>query len=143
MESPNSDDFDAIQAHLAHADDLVTEATGDSLDGSLADFSRLQALLDSEHISSRNIAALQSIGIALGKIFEKENSEFTWAVVDDEVGRAPALSYLRSDLMLFPQTLISKRVEAGESVNIRDLYYQLLNQLGEVIDTQYAYLKTA
>lgn len=143
MEIPNSNDIDAIQAHLAYADDIVSDIAGESLDGSLADFSRLQSVLDSHALTAQHTAELQSLGIALGKIFENENSDFRWSVVDDDLGRAPALSYLRSDLMLFPQTLISRRIEAGEQVQVRDLYYQLLNQLGEVIDSQYAYLKSA
>lgn len=43
-------------------------------------------------------------------------------MVEDEYGRDPAIRYKRSSLLAFPRTMLSKRVEDGESVNVVELY---------------------
>lgn len=46
----------------------------------------------------------------------------TWVAVEDEFGRDPALRDQGSTIVIFPLTTISKRVERGETVDIRNLF---------------------
>jgi hypothetical protein len=54
-----------------------------------------------------------------------------WVIVDDEYGRSPALNWPGTTMYAFPQTMISKRVEAGTSVEIRELFEGICRQLRE------------
>lgn len=53
-------------------------------------------------------------------------------MVEDEYGRDPAIRYKETTLLVFPQTMISKRVEAGEAVDVRVMYEGLCKQLEEI-----------
>ena len=53
-----------------------------------------------------------------------------WVVVEDEHGRSPAVRMPGTSVILFPLTMISKRVEQGESVDVFELFNSLAaNQL--------------
>lgn len=45
-----------------------------------------------------------------------------WWIVEDEYGRDPCLRYLETALHLNPLTMISKRIERGESVDIQRIF---------------------
>ncbi|MEO7722524.1 MAG: DUF3806 domain-containing protein [Pseudolysinimonas sp.] len=63
---------------------------------------------------------LQSLGVVLGDVMSRLMS-LPWVVVDDEYGRDPALDFGGVGNLLFPLTMISKRVEAGETVDVYEL----------------------
>ena len=64
---------------------------------------------------------LQSLGITLGDVFVQDMG-LVWVAVEDESGRDPALRLPGTSIIVFPLTLISKRIERGEEVDVRDLY---------------------
>ena len=43
-------------------------------------------------------------------------------MVEDQYGRDPALKYKDSSIIIFPLTMISKRVEKGEQVDVFALF---------------------
>jgi hypothetical protein len=45
-----------------------------------------------------------------------------WVAIDDEYGRDAALVLEGTSVKVFPLTSISKRVEAGETVDVRELF---------------------
>jgi hypothetical protein len=59
---------------------------------------------------------LPCLGIVLGDAFVQELN-MGWVMVEDEIGRDPALRLPNSNIILFPSTMISKRVERGEKVD--------------------------
>lgn len=71
---------------------------------------------------------LQSLGVVLGDVMSRMMS-LPWVVVDDEYGHDPALDFGGVGNLLFPLTMISKRVEAGENVNV----YELLSTTAQSI----------
>lgn len=107
---------------------------GAAFEGSLDDLDLLQRALDSGDIASDDTVDLQSLGVPFGQLFINNNPGFNWWMVEDEIGRAPCIRYKETDLLLYPLTLISKRVEDGELVNIRKLFENLSQQLQQVIE---------
>ena len=75
---------------------------------------------------------LQSLGVVLGDVFVQDMG-FTWVMVEDEYGRDPALRYEDSDILLYPLTMISKRVEQGQTVDVFDLYNGLAGQVESLL----------
>jgi hypothetical protein len=55
-------------------------------------------------------------------------------MVEDEYGRDPAIRYKETSLLVFPMTMISKRVEDGEELNVLELFDGLAKQLAELIE---------
>lgn len=81
----------------------------------------LRALLDASAFSPEQTYELQSMGIVFGDVFVQQMG-FHWIMVEDEHGRDPALKYQDTSILLFPLTMISKRVERDETVDVFDLF---------------------
>jgi Domain of unknown function (DUF3806) len=60
-------------------------------------------------------------------------------IVSDEHGCNPALRYRDTSVILYPLTMISKRVERGEAVDVFDMYNWLADQAQKVIDREQAH----
>jgi len=74
---------------------------------------------------------LQSLGITLGDALAQQLG-LTWVAVEDEYGRDPALEDPESTIKLFPLTMISKRVEQGEIVDVRVLFDGICERVAEL-----------
>jgi len=77
---------------------------------------------------------LQALGLAFGRAFLNEFPDYDWWMVEDEHGRDPAIRYKETSLLVFPMTMISKRVEDGEPFDVGELFDGLAKQLAELID---------
>jgi Domain of unknown function (DUF3806) len=64
---------------------------------------------------------LQCLGVVLGDAMVLALG-LEWVIVADEQGRDPALRVPATSILLFPLTMISKRVERGEAVDVFDLF---------------------
>jgi hypothetical protein len=83
----------------------------------------LDTIIRSGRVEATGTWKLQSLGITFGDAL-CEKLELRWVAVDDEYGRDPALCDEGTALIIFPMTTISKRVEGGETVNVRGLFDQ-------------------
>ena len=55
-----------------------------------------------------------------------------WIIVEDEYVRDPAIRMPKSSIFLYPMTMISKRIERGEKVNVFDLFNSVAAQAEEL-----------
>lgn len=129
---PTPDDIERIGSQLLVAEQLVESVTQKKLCGMGSDLELIQMTLDELNLSPDQGWELQCLGLAFGRVLLAETEDFDWAVVDDEYGRDPALRFLRTDLLLFPLTMISKRVERGEQPDLGALLRGLLRHIAEV-----------
>ena len=83
----------------------------------------LDTIIRSGWVEATETWKLQSLGITFGDAL-CEKMALRWVAVDDEYGRDPALCDEGTALMIFPMTTISKRVERGETVDVRGLFDQ-------------------
>ena len=132
IEAPTESDVERIAHQLIHAKQVVEQATGRDLTGGVGDLALLQATLDAKLIEPEATYSLQALGIAFGKVFVENNEFYDWWMVEDEYGRDPAIRYKETTLLVFPQTMISKRVEAGQPVGVQEMYEGLCVQLEEI-----------
>lgn len=63
----------------------------------------------------------QTLGLVLGQYLVETNGNFQWVVVVDEYGRDISLRYKNNSVLVFPLTMISKRLEDGETVVVSEL----------------------
>jgi hypothetical protein len=92
-----------------------------TLKHSKTDFTLLQKLIDDKALRPDQTYELQCLGIALGQVYAAE-TPLRWVMVEDEYGRDPALQYPDTTIILFPLTMISKRVEQGREVDVADIF---------------------
>jgi hypothetical protein len=91
----------------------------------------LDVILKSDWIENGETIKLQSLGITLGDVFVQDLG-FIWVQVEDKEEIDPVLSMPDTSLILFPLTMISKRIERGESVDIYELYEGLKEKIDEI-----------
>ena len=72
---------------------------------------------------------LQCLGVILGDAFVQE-LRMEWVMVDDPDGRDPAVRMPNTTIILFPLTMLSKRIERGEQLDV----FQLFNGLAAEIE---------
>lgn len=132
IEAPSEDDVARIARQLIHASAVAQDIRGKSLDGTMADLSVLQEILDGHSIERDATYTLQALGVAFGRVFIQSHPGYDWWMVEDVRGRDPAIRYRETTLMCFPQTILSKRIEDGETVNVTELFEQLSHRLEEM-----------
>lgn len=81
----------------------------------------LRAILKAGLFKPSQTYELQSMGVVLGDAFVVDMG-FHWVIVEDENGRDPAIRFKETSVILFPLTMISKRIERGDVVDVFDLY---------------------
>ncbi len=81
----------------------------------------LNAILKKNLFRRNQSYELQCLGVVLGDAFASQLS-MKWVIVKDQVGRDPALCVPGSTIVIFPLTMISKRIERSEAVDIFDLF---------------------
>ncbi|MEM8981084.1 MAG: DUF3806 domain-containing protein [Pseudomonadota bacterium] len=96
----------------------VDEEVKNSVQGKL---SILNSILKSNVIDPSETYVLQSLGIVFGDAFAQQ-LECDWVMVNDEYGRDPALGFEGSTVLIYPLTMISKRVEDGEDFDVIELF---------------------
>ncbi len=93
-----------------------------------ADLSILQRLIDDKVFSKSQTYELQSLGIAFGDVLASE-LPLRWVMVTDEYGTDPTLRFKDTTLQINALTMISKRIERDEEVNLSELLHTTREQL--------------
>lgn len=134
LSPPTAADLQALGAQLARANQLVESVKpGGRLSGNGGDLELLQAVLDGSHVAPDQAYDLQCLGVAFGSVLIASFPGLDWAIIEDEYGRDPAVRYRDTTLVLNALTMISKRVEDGETVNVRDLLVRVVSELPSVM----------
>ncbi len=94
-----------------------------SLTKTKADIPILQRLVDDKVFAKNQTFELQCLGVALGDIMATE-LPLRWVMVTDEYGTDPTLRFKDSTIQVNALTMISKRMERDEAVDIADLLRQ-------------------
>lgn len=110
-------------------DDLARRNVGSELTGhSLDDLRILQKILDSDVLASDETFALQALGVALGDVIAAQLG-LRWVVFEDELGDSRALRLGSSEIVIFPVTMISKRVERDLDVRVQELFEKTAREI--------------
>ena len=92
----------------------------------------LQGILKEGYYQKHETAELQTLGYSLGELLN-ELLGTHWVKVTDDKGTDYAIRYKDSSILFFPVTMISKRIERGETVDIEFLLGQSSDQLHEIL----------
>ena len=94
------------------------EASYSSVEGKLV---LLDTILSNGWVAPSETVKLQALGVTFGDALVQELG-LKWVAIDDEYGCDAALVLEGTSVKVFPLTSISKRVEAGETVDVRELF---------------------
>ncbi len=81
----------------------------------------LDTILTNGWVEPTETVKLQALGVTFGDALAQQLG-LTWVAIEDEYGCDAALILEGTSVKVFPLTAISKRVEAGETVEIRELF---------------------
>lgn len=113
-----------IEAYLADGARLKNKTSPEKL-GLLDD------LLEGKYFAADQTYELQSMGVVLGDVFAKELG-MNWVSVEDSYGKTCAVKHGDTSIILYPITMISKRVERGENVDVYELYNDIAAKIDEI-----------
>ena len=131
------DDIKRLDEQRAVVTRNLTEDSKPKFEMAPGKLGTLRALLDAKIFKPNQTYELQSMGIVFGDVFVQDMG-FRWVMVEDEYGRDPAIKYQDTSTILFPLTMISKRIERGEDVDVFDLYNGVAALAQETIDAELA-----
>lgn len=81
----------------------------------------LETIINSGWVKPTETVKLQALGVAFGDALAQQLG-LTWVAIDDEYGCDAALIIENTSVKVFPLTSLSKRLEAGETVDVRKLF---------------------
>ena len=108
--------------------ELARRHVGATLTGSIQDLRVIQDILDRGVFERDQTFELQALGVALGDVMATQLG-LDWVVLIDELGRSRALRLGETEVMIFPVTMISKRVERDVPFRVRELYQKTARTL--------------
>ena len=126
-----SEELERIESARAWVKGHFTERAEEKY-GALDDRLRvIEAILANGWVERSETWKLQALGIAFGDALA-QRLMLEWVTVEDEYGRDPALSWPGTSILCYPQTMISKRIERGERVDVRKLFDTTCAELSEM-----------
>lgn len=93
-----------------------------------ADLPALQKIVDTGFFQKTQTYELQCLGVAFGDVLASE-LPLHWVMVTDEYGTDPTLRFKKTTIQINALTMISKRIERDQTVNLSDLLGMTREQL--------------
>ena len=91
----------------------------------------LDAILENRWVEPTETIKLQWLGVAFGDAVAQKLM-LDWVVIDDAYGRTTSLNWPGTRIYCHPLTMISKRVEDGDLVDVHELFDLLCKRLSEM-----------
>ena len=92
-----------------------------ALSKSTRDLPILQRLIDDSVFKKSQTYELQSLGVVFGDVLASELS-LRWVMITDEYGTDPTLRFKNTSININALTMISKRIEKDERVDVFSLF---------------------
>jgi hypothetical protein len=132
VEALSSVDLKYMQDQRDFIDQTARRHLGTQLNGKKDhDLRLLQKLLDQQLVNQENRQGLQAMGVILGDHLKREEG-LRWVIYIDKYGRSRALAVPAQDEVIFPMTMISRRAEVGNTVNVDEIYNKAQAAVAEI-----------
>jgi hypothetical protein len=121
ISEPTPEDLRHLAKQRACVEAYLADESRDKYRTAAGKLGLLRALIEAKVFRPDQTWELQSMGIVLGDALAQELG-LRWVMVEDDYGRDPALAVPGKSVLVFPLTMISKRIEAGQPVDVFDLF---------------------
>ncbi|MEM7096742.1 MAG: DUF3806 domain-containing protein [Pseudomonadota bacterium] len=90
----------------------------------------IQRVLSGHDAIEANSWKLAALGLTLGDaLAQAMPGRLKWVMVEDNRGISPALRWQQTDLLIFPVSAVRERVQAGEPLDIYQVYAEYTKML--------------
>lgn len=110
---------------------LGNDASREKYKSAAGKLGTIRAILQAGVFQAAQTYELQCLGIVLGDALVQELG-MEWVMAEDEYGRDPAIRAPGTSIIVYPLTMISKRVEGGEQVDVFALFNGIAAQIDEL-----------
>ena len=110
---------------------LADDASRQKYQAAAGKLGTIRAILQANAFKSNQTYELQCLGIVLGDAFVQE-LKMEWVMVEDQYGHDPAVRLPGTSIILFPLTMISKRVERAEQVDVFQMFNGVAAQVEDI-----------
>ncbi len=93
----------------------------------------IDVIIKNNWIEKHETYKLQCLGISFGDALAQE-LKMKWVTIEDEYGSDPALILEGTSIKLFPLTMISKRVERGDLVEVIELFGMTCSNIRQLLN---------
>jgi len=132
IEAPNEQDLLRIEAQRKWVRDHFEPHSQHEYDTLVGKLRLLRTIVSERWVEPHETVKLQSLGITLGDALVQELG-MRWVAVEDEQGRNSAIEFPGTTVVAFPLTMISKRIERGEDVDVLELFKSICSKIREVV----------
>jgi len=114
-------DQERLQQQRRLVEKYVADESREKFKTSAGKLGTIRAILAGKVFAATQTYELQSLGIVFGDALVLQLG-VEWVMVEDSYGRDPALRSPGTSILVYPLTMISKRVERGDAVDVFDLF---------------------
>ncbi len=90
----------------------------------LGDLKKIQQVVDRKIIRNEDVEQWQALGVVFGDVLAAELN-LKWVSYQDELGLSKALRWKETENYVFPVTMLSKRVQYKEKIDVLALFEQI------------------
>ena len=101
-----------------------------------ADIPFLQRLFDDRVFKNDETFKWQTAGLAFGEVLAHELG-LHWVMYEDQYGRDPALRYQETSIVVFPLTMLSKRIEDKKRADLQSIFDQTAKLIPDLAKKSY------
>jgi len=126
---PTPSDLERLSAQRARVEKyLVDDASRKNYATAPGKLGLLRALIEQRVFKPTQTYELQCMGVVLGDALVQQ-LKLEWVMVEDSSGRDPAVRAPKRSIIVFPLTMISKRIERGEAVDVFALFNRVADDI--------------
>jgi hypothetical protein len=125
-------DRNQIAAQVATVQEMLGSRYGKvQLRGTEADLQLLQRLHDDGALRRGRETDSRAVGVVFGEVLAAR-SPLHWITVEWQGERAFGLQYPNTSIIVFPDSMIIKRIDRDEQINFKSLFRATLEQVEEI-----------
>ena len=114
-----------LDSNRQNIKDLMTRRLGIvTIKQDLGDLKKIQEVVDRKIINNGDVEQWQALGVVFGDVLAAE-LDLNWVSYEDELGSSKALRWKKTENYVFPVTMLSKRVQYKEKVDVFALFEQI------------------
>jgi hypothetical protein len=114
-----------LDSNRQNIKDLMTRRLGIvTIKQDLGDLKQIQEVVDRKIIKNGDVEQWQALGVVFGDVLVAE-LDLNWVSYEDELGSSKALRWKKTENYVFPVTMLSKRVQYKEKVDVFALFEQI------------------
>jgi hypothetical protein len=95
----------------------------------------IRAIMRVDPVTPARRDLMEALGVVMGDTFVQDMG-FHWAAIETASGRQIVIRYKRSNIFLYPLTMVAERVQRGERVDALELYNDVAADVEERIDDE-------